>query len=128
MKRGFQVFLGLFGATDIGIALLHIFFGPKVIPGSIPVNATMDSEDRFFATLFLAYGVALIWCIKDVERKSQVVNFLAITFLVGGFARLISMAQVGLPHPFFVAMTGLELLIPIGMLWVQRKIANQASS
>ena len=89
MKKSLQVFLGLFGLTAVFIALLHIVLGPAAIPGSVPVNATMDSEDRFYATMFAAYGVALLWCIKDIERKSQVVYFLAVTFFVGGLAQLV---------------------------------------
>ncbi len=127
MKKTFQVFLALFGVTAIVIAALHVAVGPAAIPGSIPVNATMDSEDRFYATLFAAYGVALLWCIKDVERKSAVVYFLAITFFVGGLARLVSMAAVGLPDPFFIAMTALELLIPLFMAFMQFQIAKAAN-
>lgn len=101
MKKSLQVFLGLFGIAAIFIASLHIVLGPSAIPGSIPVNATMDSEDRLYATLFAAYGVALLWCIKDIERKSTVVYFLALTFFIGGLARLVSMAAVGPPDTFF---------------------------
>jgi len=100
MKKVFQIFLGLFGVTAIFIASLHIIFGPSAIPGSVPVNATMDSEDRFYATLFAAYGVALLWCIRDIERKSMVVYFLAGVFFVGGLARLVSIVAVGLPNTF----------------------------
>jgi hypothetical protein len=105
MKKFLQIYLGIFGVTAIFIALLHILLGPAAIPGAIPVNATMDSEDRFYATLFAAYGVAMLWCIKDIEQKSQVVYFLALTFLAGGFARLVSIAAVGLPNSFFITMT-----------------------
>lgn|SRR5262245_18988351 len=125
MKKFLQVFLGLFGITAIFIASLHIVLGPAAIPGSVPVNATMDSEDRFYATLFAAYGVALLWCIKDIERKSMVVYFLALTFLVGGLARLVSIAAVGLPHPFFIAMTVLELLIPVFMVLMQSRVSKK---
>ena len=127
MKRAFQVFIGLFGVSAIAIAALHIVLGPAAIPGSIPVNATMDSEDRFYATLFAAYGVALLWSIKDIERKSMVVYFLALTFFVGGLARLVSMATVGLPNAFFVVMTALELLIPFFMAFMQSRIARAPS-
>ena len=96
MRRTVQVLLGLLGAAAIGISLLYVVMGPASIPGSIPVNATMDGEDRFYATLFAAYGVALLWCVKDIERKSSVVYFLALTFFVGGLARLVSIAAVGL--------------------------------
>lgn len=124
MKKSLQVFLGLFGVSAIAIAALHIALGPAAIPGSIPVNPTMDSEDRFYATLFAAYGVALLWCIRDIERKGTVVYFLAATFFVGGLARLVSVASVGLPNPFFIAMTVLELLIPFAMVFMQLRIAK----
>jgi hypothetical protein len=77
MKKSLQVFLGLFGLTAIFIALLHIVLGPSAIPGSVPVNATMDSEDRFYATMFAAYGVALLWCNKC--RSGRVLNDYLVT-------------------------------------------------
>lgn len=128
IKKTLQVFLGLFGTTAILIASLHVVLGPSAIPGSVSVNATMDSEDRFYATLFAAYGVALLWCVKDVERKSMVVYFLAATFFVGGLARLVSVAAVGLPNTFFIAMTVLELLIPLFIAFMQSLIAKAANA
>jgi hypothetical protein len=125
MKKSLQVFLGLFGITAILIASLHVVLGPSAIPGSVPVNPTMDSEDRFYATLFAAYGVALLWCIKDIENKSKIVYFLALTFFIGGLARLVSIAAVGLPNAFFVAMTALELLIPLFMVFAQSRISRE---
>ena len=127
MKKIFQVFLVLFGVMTIVIATLHVVLGPTAIPGAIPVNATMDSEDRFYATLFAAYGIALLWCAKDIERKSRVVYFLAATFFVGGLARLVSVAAVGWPNTFFIKMTVIELLIPIFMVFMQSRIAKAAS-
>jgi putative copper export protein len=124
MKKALQWFLGLFGVIAIIIAALHIVLGPSSIPGSVPVNATMDSEDRFYAVLLAAYGAALLWCIQDVEKKSRYVHFLSATFFVGGVARLISFAAVGPPNEFFRAMTALELLIPVYMSLAQRRIAR----
>jgi hypothetical protein len=128
IRKFAQAFLGLFGVTTILIASLHIVLGPSAIPGAVPVNATMDSEDRFYATLFAAYGVALLWCIRDIERKSMVVYFLALVFFVGGLARLVSMAAVGLPNNFFIAMTTLELLIPFLMALLQWRVSKTANS
>ena len=124
MKKSLQIFLRLFGATAIFIALLHVLLGPSVIPGSVPVNATMDSEDRFYATLFAAYGVALFWCARDLESRSREVYFLALTFFIGGLARLVSIAAIGLPNDFFIAMTILELLIPLFMAYATWKIST----
>ena len=124
MKKTLQCFLGLFGAIAIIIALLHIVRGPSSIPGSVPVNPTMDSEDRFYAVLFAAYGLALLWCIRDIEKKSRYVHFLSATFFAGGLARLISIAAVGPPNEFFLVMTVLELLIPLYMSFAQWRIAR----
>jgi hypothetical protein len=124
VKRSFQVFLTLFGVSTILIAGLHVALGPGAIPGSIPVNSTMDSEDRFYATLFAAYGVALLWCVRDVEKKSAPVYFLAATFFTGGLARLVSWLAVGPPNAFFQAMTALELGIPPFMAFMQSRIAR----
>lgn len=126
MRKALQVFFVSFGIIDIAIASLHVAFGPSAIPGSVPVNATMDSEDRFYATLFAAYGVAILWCVKDIERKSTVVYFLLATFFAGGLARLVSIAAVGPPNGFFVAMTVLELLIPPLAAAAQHRISRSA--
>jgi hypothetical protein len=123
MRKALQILLGLFGAMAIFIAGLHIVLGPSSIPGSVPVNATMDSEDRFYAVLFLAFGATLLWCIKEVEQKARVVYFLMATFLAGGVARLISMLVVGPPNGFFIAMTTLELVLPFVYAWLQYQVS-----
>jgi hypothetical protein len=127
MKKGFQIFLGLFGAAVIIIAALHVVLGPAAIPGSIPVNSTMDSEDRFYATMFAAYGAAVLGCIRDIERRSRFIYLLAATFFVGGLARVASILAVGLPNRFFVAMMTLELVIPAFMVFMQLRISGAAA-
>lgn len=124
MRRALQVFLGLFGATAIFICLLHLALGSASIPGSVAVNATMDSEDRFYATLFGAYGVAILACVRDIEQKTRPLYFLLLTFFAGGVARLVSMAAVGLPSPFFVTMTALELALPPVLALAQRRVVG----
>jgi hypothetical protein len=127
MKRLLQVLLALGGVACVGIALLHIVLGPASIPGSVPVNATMDSEDRFYATLMLAYGAAVLWCVGDVERKTQQVELLALVFLGGFAARIISAVVVGWPHPFFIVMTALELVVPLFLIWLTNRVARAAN-
>ena len=124
MRKTLQVFLASFGVTAIFISLLHIVLGPACIPGSVPVNATMDSEDRFYATLFMAYGAALLWCVKGIERKNLYVKLLALVFFIGGLARIVSMVVVGLPNTFFIAMTFLELVLPFVMVFLNARVSG----
>lgn len=123
MRKGLQVLLSVGGVAAVLIALLHLLLGPASIPGSIPVNATMDSEDRFYATIFLGFGLALLWCVGEIEKKSRCVYFLSAIFFAGGIARLVSVLRVGWPHPFFVAMTGLELCLPLLIVFLQSRIS-----
>lgn len=125
MKTLLQCFITLFSLVCMGIALVHIGFGPASIPGSVPVNATMDSEDRFYATLFLGFGAANIWCARDLATRGSVLYALMLVFFVGGIARLISAAMVGLPSPLFVFLGSLELVIPPMVIWAH-KTTNRA--
>ncbi len=127
MRKSLQIILALGGAVALFIALLHMVFGPACIPGSIPVNATMDSEDRFYATMFAAYGAALLWCVRDIERKGMVVKLLAIVFFIGGLARIISILAVGLPNLFFITMTILELTLPLIILSLNSRVSSASS-
>lgn len=124
METFLRGLLLLFGVSVIGISLAHIVLGPIVIPGSVPVNATMDSEDRFYATFFLAYGVAVLWCLKGWRAKLREIRVLMAIFFLGGLARLVSIAAVGMPHSFFVVMTVIELLLPPFMIWLSARAAG----
>ncbi|WP_158085612.1 DUF4345 domain-containing protein [Henriciella aquimarina] len=117
----------LFGAVCALIAIGHIVMGPSIIPGSIPVNASMDSEDRFYATLFLGYGIAMIWSGLDLERRGQLFGWLLLVFFVAGISRLISWALVGPPIGFFIVLTAIELLSPPVLWLLYRQAFSQAT-
>lgn len=110
-------FLILFGTVCTGIALVHIALGPASIPGSVPVNAVMDSEDRFYATLFLGFGLAHVWAARDLARRGGIVLAMQAVFFAGGIARIISWMAVGSPGPMFTFLGALELVIP-PLVWL----------
>jgi hypothetical protein len=112
MVRWLALFSLLFGLVCLGISLAHLAMGPASIPGSVPVNATMDSEDRFYATLLTGFAVAMIWASRDLAARRSVYLALMATFFLGGLARLVSVAMVGWPSPLFIFLGSLELLIP----------------
>ncbi|MBE0695262.1 MAG: DUF4345 domain-containing protein [Aquamicrobium sp.] len=128
METVLRSVLFVFGVGVIGISLAHIALGPAVIPGSVPVNATMDSEDRFYAVFFLAYGAAVLWCIRDWRSRLREIRLLMAVFFLGGLARLVSIALVGLPHPFFVAMTAIELALPPLVIWLAARAARNPAA
>lgn len=123
MLRELILFVRLFGAICCIIAAAHIACGPRAIIGTMPVNAALDSEDRFFAALFLGFGAALIRCSLDLLARRRMFGGLLLTFGGGGIARLVSVAAVGWPHPFRIALAGVELLLPV-VLWALLRTAS----
>jgi uncharacterized protein DUF4345 len=124
MRRAFQVFPVLFGVIVIAIGAAHLAVGPAAIIGGSDVNPTSDGEDRFYAGMFLRYGLALLWCSRDVQRRRAYIKALAFAFLVGGIGRLLSLILVGAPHPFFIAMLVLELVLPPLMVFGAKRAAT----
>ena len=124
MRQAFQVFLALFGVIVVAISIAHMAIGPRAIIGSVAVNPTMAGEDRFFAGLLLSYGIALLWCSRDVQRKRAYVNVLAAAFFVGGIGRSLAVLIDGAPNPFYVAMLVLELALPVLMVVIGRRVAS----
>lgn len=117
MRRALQLMLFLFGAVCSLFAFAHIAIGPAAIPGGVVTNAVMDSEDRFYATLFLGFGLAVIWCARDLDAGKKPLGALLVVFFAGGIARLISLAIVGSPGGLFLFLGALELMLPPIFWW-----------
>jgi hypothetical protein len=105
--------LTVFGIVCVGIALAHLFFGSSSIIGGGPVNGTIDSDMRFYAVLFAAFGLGFVWAASDLDRRTSVANLLGLLFFLGGLARLFAWVQTGTPNWFYVAMIPVELVIPV---------------
>ena len=78
-----------------------------------PWPPTMDSELRFYAPFWGAYGVVLLAISRDLAGyRRQVVPLMAL-FFIGGTGRALSWAMVGAPHPFFLLLMAIELVLPV---------------
>jgi hypothetical protein len=126
MRRTTQVLVGLIGIAVVGIALAHLILGGAAVIGGSPLNATAEGEHRFFAALFLGYGLAFLWCVPEVENKRRPLIFLAATFLFGGVARLASIAISGPPNAFYSAMLVIELAMPFVLFFLASRLPQSA--
>ncbi|KAA0080660.1 DUF4345 domain-containing protein [Mycolicibacterium sp. P9-64] len=113
MKRVTKIWLIAFGLVCAGIGASHLLFGTSTIIGGGPVNATIDSDMRFYALLFAVYGLAFVWCAADIEARGRFANVLGAIFFAGGLARLLAWAVTGQPNWFYVLMVPVELTIPL---------------
>ncbi len=136
MLAPLRILLALLGAAAIAIAASILFLGAEATawtaertfsaltgwPGPLSSHwpPTMDSELRFYAALWGAYGVLLLMTARDMRRLGHLVPWLAAVFFVGGLGRLLSRLSEGPPHPFFTLLMGIELALPpiLVLLWL----------
>jgi hypothetical protein len=124
MKRVTEIWLIAFGLICAGIGLAHLLFGTSTIIGGGSVNATIDSDMRFYALLFAAYGLVFVWCAVDIADRGRVANILGALFFAGGLARLLAWAATGQPNWFYVVMILVELIVPLVNWALIRRVSD----
>ncbi len=143
MLSTLRILLGVLGVAAIAICLSIMLLGPtatasltetlfnmltsSTAPLTTAWPATMDSELRFYAPFWGAYGILLIVVARNLPKHMRYVPALAALFFVGGVGRAISYATVGAPHPVFTLLMGIELLLP-PVLFVLWRGARSSSS
>lgn len=128
MKRATEIWLIVFGLACAGIGLAHLLFGTATIIGAGPVNGTIDSDMRFYALMFTAYGLTFVWCAADITRRGAIANVLGAIFFAGGLARLLAWAVTGQPNWFYVLMIPVELVIPLVNYALIRRVSGVAQA
>ena len=71
MRRTTQALVAVTGVAVVGIGLAHLILGGAAVIGGSPLNATAQGEHRFFAALFVCYGLAFLWCVPTIETKKR---------------------------------------------------------
>jgi hypothetical protein len=135
MRTLLRVLLGGLGVSAVLIALSILTLGAGATaaagervfdalsgwrgPDSPPWPPTMDNELRFYAALWGAYGVVLMLAARDYAGWAVRVPWLAAVFFVGGAGRAFSWLMIGAPHPFFLLIMTIELVLPplLVLLW-----------
>jgi Domain of unknown function (DUF4345) len=82
--------------------------------GSAPLDGpTVDSELRFYAPLWIAYGAMLIVTASKLKLYLNRVPLLSAVFFAGGVGRGLAYLFTGPPHPAFVVLMVTEFVLPV---------------
>lgn len=73
----------IMGVACVAIGAVHIVSGMDSVPGG-SAGPTVDSLVRFFAAIFLSYGLAWIWVARQTPIPSKAVRALAGMLFLGG--------------------------------------------
>lgn len=118
--------LGALGLLSVVTGLLAVTGGPAGMLDGQSTTSTVDSEVRFFAVYWLAYGVLLLWVVPRVGRYPGVVRAALVVMFASGCARALSLVREGTPHPVMLAAMVVELVVP-PLLWRWLVPASSAS-
>ena len=123
----FRVVLGAIGVVALTAGTGTLLFGDAIIPGAGRIDPSVDSELRFYAVWYAAAGIVALGTLRKVESATTTVRFVAAAFFVGGCARIISIFVVGRPHPLFIVLMVIELVLPPVLILLHSATARAES-
>jgi Domain of unknown function (DUF4345) len=128
-RRQLQVATALLAAvpTITGVLGLTGLQDPLYAKLTMPLDATLDSNLRFYSGVWLGLGLAAFWLIPRIEKETVLFRALWLMIFIGGAGRLLSLILMGMPFPPFIGFAVLEIVgAPLFILW-QRRVARDAA-
>jgi hypothetical protein len=123
--QAFALLLKLLAPVPIIVGLLHVTLGAGTevllganVPADVLKDPVLDSQNRFYGAIFMAYGPLLFLCARDLHRHALLLRIVGGFVFLGGIARLASVALQGLPSVPVVGLIAIELVgMPLLLLW-----------
>lgn len=109
--------------VPISAGAAGVFLGPGVV-GAVHGQTDLDSHFRYLSGIFLGVGLAFLWTVPAIERRTTVFRLLTACVVLGGLGRLLSFVVIGPPTlPHLVGLTLELLVVPLLALWQSRVAA-----
>lgn len=119
---------GALGALAVVTGVMAIVGGPAGMLDGQATTATVDSEVRFMAVYWLAYGIVALYLVPRVAEAGIAYRAWLGVMFASGVARGISYLTHGRPHLVIAAALVVELVAP-AMLWFwQRRVATASAA
>jgi hypothetical protein len=112
------------GAVATAAGLHTVITGAKSVPGEDLANPALESELRFYAAFYVAYGLAALRVAPRADRDTEAVRALAGVLLLAGLARAGGWLAAGRPHNLQRALLAIELAAPAPLVAWQARVAG----
>ena len=125
-KRLLQFVAAIACFVPITMGAASMIIGPSILSGiDDPPVRDLDSHFRYLSGIFFMLGLAFASCIPGIETKTARFRLLAAMVVMGGFARILSAVDYGLPSEGHRIGLILELgVVPLLVLW-QTRVAKR---
>ena len=131
----FVLVIRLLAPITVLAGLSHVVLGLNAdvllganAPAELRSDPVLDSQNRFYGTIFMGYGVLLFLCATDLRKYALLFRILGGFIFLGGIARLISAALHGLPTSPVVGLIIIELVVVPLLLWWHSKVLSKRST
>ncbi len=124
MKRTLQVVLAFLSLLPLVVGSLGFIYGAALFAPASGVTPKLDSQYRFVAAWDVGLAFIVWWIIPQIERQTVLFRLICLLVCLGGVGRVIAWLAVGSAGRAFLAVTVLELLIPLLIPW-QAQVAKQ---
>jgi Domain of unknown function (DUF4345) len=122
-----RALLYVVGAVATTAGLHSVTAGVRSLPGRQSASAPVESELRFYAAFYVAYGVAALRVAPRADHDAEAVRALAGALFLAGLARAGGWLAAGPPHPLQRALLVLELAGPPAVVAWQARLASPGS-
>jgi hypothetical protein len=103
---------------------LHtVIAGARSVAGQGVANPALESELRFYAAFYVAYGLVALRVAPRAERDTGAVRGLAGALFLAGLARAGGWLAVGRPHRIQRGLLLIELAVPPAIVACQARLA-----
>jgi hypothetical protein len=124
-RHALTTLLYLAGGVATAAGLHTVIAGGKSVPGQRLANTSVESELRFYAAFYVAYGLVALRVAPRAGHDAAAVRALAGALFLGGLARASGWLAVGPPHRVQRALLVLELAAPPAIVALQARVATQ---
>ena len=111
------------GAVATAAGIHTVIAGARSIAGQGAANASVESELRFYAAFYVAYGLAALRVAPRADQDPGAVRALAGALFLAGLARAGSWRAAGKPHPGQRVLLAIELAGPPALGAWQARLA-----
>ena len=124
LRTALQVLLATLGLVAIAAGLYTVLTGTGGMVGDSRATANVESELRFYSVFWTGFGVLTLHAARRPERETLLLRGLALFLFLGGLARIPAWIASDRPDAPFLVLMGLELALPLFIVWAQARIAR----
>lgn len=128
MRKALQILLVALGLVAFAAGLLTVLGGTGAMPGDSRATPNVESELRFYSAFWTGFGALALHAARHPERETNLIRGLSLFLFLGGLARVFAWLDSDQPDAQFLVLMGLELTLPLFIVWAQARVAARAAA